>query len=291
MSASLRKSVLYAQNFLKDPRLVASLLDRSGIGRNDIVYEIGPGKGVITEQLARRCQQVIAIEKDPRLSLGLRQQFLDRSHVTVHTGDFLDYPLPRKGYKVFANIPFNITSAIVTRLTTVECPPQEAHLIMQREAAEMFLGEPRASLRALLLKPWFELELVHCFQRQDFTPAPRVDVVMLRLRKRGPPLIDAPDRQLFRDFVVHLFTRWQPSAPVPLAVIFTRPQRKYLQRALGLHLDASPASMPFEEWLTLFEYFKTVATEQTRQVVAGSEQDLMQQQKKLQKIHRTRAAR
>ena len=191
MSASIRQSVLYSQNFLKDPRLVASLLDRSQMERKDIVYEIGPGKGVITEQLARRYQQVIAIEKDPRLAELLREQFSGRPNVTIYAGDFLTYPLPRQRYKVFANIPFNITSAIVTRLTTAAHPPEDAHLIMQKEAAEMFLGEPRASLRSLLLKPWFSLEITHRFQRRDFTPAPRVDVVMLRLRKRGPPLVQA----------------------------------------------------------------------------------------------------
>ena len=289
MSASIRHSVLYAQNFLKDPRLVAALLDQAGLVHDDTVYEIGPGKGVITEQLAWRYKHVIAIEKDPRLAAMLRQQFADRPNVTIHAGDFLSYPLPRQGYKVFANIPFNITSAIVSRLTTTTYPPVEAHLMMQREAAEMFLGEPRVSLRALLLKPWFELEIVHRFQCQDFTPAPRVDVVMLRLRKRGPPLINSTDRQPFRDFVVFIFTHWQPSAPTALKSIFTRPQRKYIQRELGFNPDIPPASLPFEYWLKLFEYFKTVATEQTKQSIGGSEQCLIQQQNNLQKIHRTRA--
>ena len=288
MSASIRQSVLYAQNFLKDPHLVASLLDRSHMEHKDVVYEIGPGKGVITEQLARRYQQVVAIEKDPRLADLLREQFSGWPHVTVYAGDFLSYPLPNQRYKVFANIPFNITSAIVTRLTTAAHPPEDAHLIMQKEAAEMFLGEPRFSLRSLLLKPWFSLEITHRFQRRDFTPAPRVDVVMLRLRKRGPPLVEAGNCQLFRDFVVHLFTNWQPSSPHALNSVFTRPQRTYIQRMLGLDLDSPPASLPIEQWLRLFGYFQTIATDQARQKIVGSEQRLIQQQKNLQKIHRTR---
>jgi len=74
---------------------------------------------------------------------------------------FLDYRLPRKPYKVFANIPFNITTAIVIRLTMAQYPPEDAYLAMQKEAAEKFLGKPHESLYAVLLKPWFEVEMVH----------------------------------------------------------------------------------------------------------------------------------
>jgi len=179
MSSSFRQRILYAQNFLLDPYLVASLLERCSIGQDDVVYEIGPGKGIITEQLALRCKQVVAIEKDPRLSALLLQQFADRPNVTIHEGDFLHYPLPRKPYKVFANIPFNITTAIVTRLTAAQYPPEDAYMAMQKEAAEKFLGKPHESLYTVLLKPWFEVEMVHRFRRKDFVPEPGVDVVML----------------------------------------------------------------------------------------------------------------
>ena len=155
----------------------------------------------------------------------------------------------------------------------------------------MFLGKPRESLRALLLKPWFEMEITHRFQRRDFTPAPRVDVVMLRLRKRGPPLVKNTDRQCFRDFVTHVFTAWQPALDSALKSIFTRQQLKYLKRDLAFDLDVSPAYLPFEQWLHLFEHFKMVRDERTMQVIAGSEKDLLRQQQKLQKVHRTRSGR
>jgi 23S rRNA (adenine-N6)-dimethyltransferase len=291
MSSSIHQSVLYSQNFLKDPCLVASLLHRLDIGSDDVVYEIGPGKGIITEQLALRYKKVVAIEKDPRLSALLLQKFADRPNVTIHSGDFLHYSLPRKPYKVFANIPFNITTAIVTRLTAAEYPPEDAYLTMQKEAAEMFLGKPHELLRTILLKPWFEMEIIHRFKRQDFIPAPRVDVVMLRLRKRGPPLVHSADRQYFRDFVVHIFTNRQPKLGTTLKSIFTRQQLKYVKRELGFDLDVTPTSIPFEQWLNLFGYFKTLGNEWAMQVISGSEKCLIQQQTRLQKIHRTRSAR
>ena len=291
MPAPFRQSVFYSQNFLKDPCLVASLLDSFSSDSDEIVYEIGPGKGIITQQLALRHKQVVAIEKDPCLAALLRQQFADSPHVTIYQGDFLHYPLPRHPYKVFANIPFNITTAIVAKLTTTEHSPEDAYLTMQKEAAEMFLGKPRESLRTILLKPWFEMTIVHNFKCRDFIPAPRVDVVMLRLRKRGPPLVHSADRQHFRDFVTHIFTAWQPTVGSTFKSIFSRQQLKYLQRELGIELDATPTSLLFEQWLSLFEYFKTVANEQVWQAILGSEKQLIQQQNELQKIHRTRRSR
>jgi 23S rRNA (adenine-N6)-dimethyltransferase len=176
---------------LKIAALVAKLIERCQIGPEDIVYEIGPGRGVITEQLALLCKRVVAIEKDPALAAILRQRFINQPHVEIHTADFLDYPLPRKPYRVFSNIPFNLTSAIVARLTNTDNPLLDAWLWMQKEAAEMYLGTRRESLRSILLKPWFELEIVHHFKRTDFFPVPQVDVVLLHVCKRASPLINA----------------------------------------------------------------------------------------------------
>ena len=280
MSSAFRQPIFYAQNFLRDSCLVASLLARYRIDHNDVVYEIGPGKGIITEQLARRCKQVVAIEKDPRLSAPLRQQFANRPNVTIREGDFLDYHLPRKPYKVFANIPFNITTAIVTKLTSAEYPPEDAYLVMQKEAADRFLGRPHESLYSVLLKPWFEVQMVHRFRRRDFVPEPRVDVVMLRLRKRGPPLIRRADRQSFRDFVVYSFTTWRPTLSDILKSIFTGQQLQRIRKELDIDPGATPTSLTFEQWLNVFECFKNVGNRQARHTIMGSEQRLIQQQKR-----------
>jgi len=288
MPAIQRRSILYAQNFLKSRYLVDQLLDKCDINLNDTIYEIGPGKGIITERLAQRCRQVIAIEKDPLLVDALCRKFAGAANIRLHEGTFLEYRLPSGHYKVFANIPFNITSAIVTRLTTAAVPPDDTYLIMQKEAAEKFLGEPRESLYGVLLKPDFELELLHRFKRNDFMPAPRVDVVMLRLRKRGPPLLSRNEMSLFRDFVVYSFTTRQPSLRSTFKGLFTSSQFKQLSNNLGLDFYVTPSSLSFMQWLCVFDCFKCVATTQAIQTILGSEMRLRRQQAKLEKIHRTR---
>lgn len=285
-----RRSVEYSQNFLTNARLVDHLLDISQIDSHDVVYEIGPGRGIITERLVERCCRVVAVENDVELAALLRRKFAARSNIRLYVGDFLDYCLPHEHYKVMANIPFNITTAIVTRLTTAPVPPDDAYLVVQKEAAERFLGEPCESLYAVLLKPWFELSIVHRFRRSDFVPKPRVDVVMFRLRKRGPPLIAQSEQQLFRDFVVYCFTTPQPSLGSTLKGIFSHQQVRQLCKTLGLDDTVTPTRMHFEQWLCLFDCFKCLGTRQAKRVVMGGERRLRQQQARLEKIHRTRVS-
>lgn len=290
-SVAHERRVQLSQNFLKDPRLVASLVDAFRCDADTPIFDIGAGAGIITEALARRYRRVIAIEADPTLAQRLQQRFGACPNVTVHTGDFLQYQLPTEPYSVFSNIPFNITTAIVGKLTSVRPPQQQptvAYLMMQQEAARMYQGWPHESLRTLLLKPWFDVEIVHRFRRSDFAPAPRVDVVMLRLRKRGPPLVPARDRQLYRDFVVHLFTYWQPHAPHPLRQLITHSQFRNLEHALGRVLGPTPTALTLEQWLHVFGIVQALDGGRILQSLSGSERRLLRQQQRLQKQHRTR---
>ena len=288
MSAVIQPSLSVSQNFLKDPRLVASLIERSSIGPQDVVYEIGPGKGIITAELARRCKRVIAIEKDPALAAFLHEKLAHLRNLTIRTADFLSCPLPPLPYKVFSNIPFNITAAIMTHLTESAHPSEDSYLVMQKEAAEMYLGQPYASLRSVLLQPWFKLEILHQFRRSDFSPQPGVDVVLLRLSKRKQPPLTRSDRQRFRDFVVYGFTAWRPSLRETLQDVFSYKQLKHISRDLRIDLVRPPTAFCCQDWLLLFEAYKELARPQAIHTIAGSEKRLQRQQEKLHKVHRTR---
>lgn len=288
MYASSHRSVGQTQNFLWSPRLIEHLLDRSSIGCDDVVLEIGPGKGIITAALARRSRRVVAVEKDLALARLLQSRFAHTPSVTVHAGDFLRAPLLAPPYKVFANVPFNITADIIQRLTDTRHRPDDAYLAVQKEAAQRFLGQPRETLRSVLLKPWFEPTLSYGFRRSDFVPPPQVEVVMLRLRKRGPPLLAPSEAQVFRDFVIHVFTAWKPSVRIALRGILSPRQLTDLSRRTGCPLDVPPTALSFEQWLTLFTGFSASACAAARRAMAGSEARLEQQQAGVHKLHRTR---
>lgn len=290
MPSHRRSDLSNSQNFLRDDRLVSQLVRQSTIGPDDLVVEIGPGTGIITTCLAARCRQVLAIEKDPHLARALRRRLAGVENVTLFEADILAFPLPISSYKVFANVPFNLTAAIIARLTAGLSAADDTFVIVQAEAAQRWLGQPRETLAALLLKPWFEPTIMHRFQRHDFTPAPRVDVVMLRLKKRGPPLIAAARAQPYRDFVTALLTAWQPTVLAALSLVETPATARWLADHTKLNLDQPPTRLPFAAWLTLFDAYVTRRQpDPAASRIAGAEARLRDQQQRIEKVHRTRA--
>lgn len=289
-----QRQLQQSQNFLKSSKLVEKLVEQSSLGSEDIVVEIGPGEGIITEQLARHGKRVIAIEKDPRLYHKLQNKFAQNSKIELYLADILDFELSTFPYKVFSNIPFNLTADIVRKLVEAEAPPADSYLIVQRAAAERFIGLPygeKETQFSLLIKPFFDLSVIHEFRRTDFSPVPKVDIVLLRIYRRSEPLITHEQAQLYADFVVYAFTRWKPTVQEAFEDIFTNAQFARLSRELTFNPMAKPSELQFEAWLGLFKYFLVGVADKKRRLVIGSQQRQRQQQARIQKIHRTRVAK
>jgi 23S rRNA (adenine-N6)-dimethyltransferase len=285
----MQSELAVSQHFFHSHALVDRLLDDSSIQPGDMVLDLGAGKGILADRLAHRGCRVLAVERDPHLVASLVERFTQVPNVRVCDTDILDVRLPRSAYKVFASIPFNTTAAIVNRLTAASNPPRDAYLVVQRDAAERFVGKPRPTLVAVLLMPWFEASIVHRFRVTDFAPPPRVDVVMLRLHKRGPPFVRDEDRRLFRDFVVHLFTTRSTSVLESLERLLGRRRARIVARRFQPDPAIAPGSIPVERWLQLFAAALTVAPLELQWRLAGSEQRLRARQRRLHKLHRTRA--
>lgn len=199
----------YSQNFLRNPKLVAKLVGFSSIEKKDTVLEIGPGEGIITSELIKSARKVVAVELDYKLFLHLQKRFRSINNLELVRGNFLTYRLPHWPYKVFANVPFNITSSVVRKLTENK-NFQEGNLVMQKEAAKKFIGMPvggRNSLVAILLKPYFDFDIIWKFERGDFIPSPHVDVVMIKIKRRENPLVDPDLKDLYRDYIVYNYPR------------------------------------------------------------------------------------
>jgi len=175
------------------------------------------------------------------------------------------------------------------KLTTADVPPRAAYLALQSEAVERYLGRPRQTLAALLLAPWFSVRIVHRFALSDFSP-PNVDVVMIRMQKRGPPLIAARGAQAYRDFVVALFVSRKPSIGATSSQLFGGRVSRRLLHAAQIDPASSPSALALPAWLRLFGHFARLPA-QIRNSVAGTEKRLRRRQQGLQKIHRTRVPR
>jgi len=245
-----------AQHFLRSRALAASLIAQAPVERSDLVVEIGPGRGILTRELARRCRKVVAVEFDGVLAAALRTSFVADARVSIVRSDFLRFRLPDVPYKVLGNIPFNRTAAIVRRLAQADAPPQDAYLIVQREAAERFAGGPyaRETLSSLLLKPWWQVEIARRFRRTDFDPPPSVDAVALWLARRTRRLVDRSQAADYRRFIQNCFGRDGHSIRRCLRSQFTRTQIHRLSRDLRFDPSGPRSRLTFDQWLGLFRF-------------------------------------
>jgi len=249
-----------SQHCLWNRRLVDRLVRASSLSQPDTVLEIGPGRGILTQALLRAAARVIAIEIDPRLCRYLRGHFGHDPRFTLVQGDCLTQPLPPAPFKVFANLPFRHTSAILHKLLEAPQPPSDCYLIVQREAAQKWC--PRAAdnaLVALLNYPWWEAAIVHLFKRSDFDPPPSVDSVLLRCHQRPLPLLAPHWRTLYQDFIAHRFER-----------------------------DRRVKELSPEQLLQAFRSQAQTAHPARRRAFHGAYGRLLAQQRRLSKIHRTR---
>lgn len=198
----------YAQHFLRSPQLVAELIGHSNIRKNDTVYDLGAGSGVIASVLAGRCKQVVAVEIEPEALFRLRQNLGHVDNVTIIAGSILDLALPAEPYKIFANIPFNLSAQVVRMFTGAALPPKSMYLITQKQFARKLVpgNDHFTSQLSAEIAPWFTARIRKPLRKTDFTPPPAVDTVLLEIKPHETPLLAITERDNYQKLVEHCFT-------------------------------------------------------------------------------------
>ncbi|KAK3034072.1 hypothetical protein RJ639_034297 [Escallonia herrerae] len=180
------------QHILKNPLLVDSIIQKSGIKSTDVILEIGPGTGNLTKKLLEAGKCVIAVELDPRMVLELQRRFQGTPHsnrLKVIQGDVLKCDLPYFDICV-ANIPYQISSPLTFKLLNHKPVFRCAVIMFQREFAMRLIAQPgdtlycRLSVNTQLLARVSHLLKVG---RNNFRPPPKVDSSVVRIEPRKPP--------------------------------------------------------------------------------------------------------
>ena len=199
-----RKSL--GQNFLFDPALLDRVVAAADVTPTDTVLEIGPGAGSLTRRLAEVAARVIAVELDDRLLPVLHHTLADFPNITLLHGDILKVETTRWAvsgdpYKVVANIPYYLTSAIIRRLLTGQIKPSLIVLTVQREVAERICAAPPAmSLLAVSVQFYGRPRLVGGIPAGAFYPRPDVDSAIVRIDLFDQPAL--PDSDVDRFFQI-----------------------------------------------------------------------------------------
>lgn len=186
-----------SQAFLTDPAVCRAMVAAAALGADDEVLEIGPGLGMLTRALVERAGRVVAVELDPKLAAHL-PTLVPSPRLEVVTGDALAFDPSAHfagPYKLVANIPYQITSPLLTRYLVDVRRPRVAVLMLQREVAERILAPPgRATYLSNLVQALAEVRIVRHVPASAFYPRPRVASTVVQITPMARPLVT--DEQL-----------------------------------------------------------------------------------------------
>jgi len=259
----VRTRVALAQNFFRHRAAAQTLVRFARLEAGERVYDLGAGTGMVTRELIAGGARVIAVERDPNLAAKLHARFGDRA--TVLEADLVEVAF-EPPFKVVANLPYNLTAVALRRLLFAKPEPEEAFIVLQREAAEKYAGL-RHSRIGLLLKPWFALEIVHAFARDDFVPRPGVDSVVLHIVRRASPLLSESERPNWEAFIRYAFARSKASARLTFRNVVSNLQWRLLSRDLEIAPDSAVSGLSPAQWLGIYRFVRRCAPDRRQRLV------------------------
>ena len=195
------------QNFLVDESILKIIIDASEISGRDVVVEIGPGLGILTEKLAACSKKVIAIELDHALASFLTMRFQKSPNVVIINEDILKADFSKildkfPEYKIVANLPYNITSPTLHKIIYSTNKPKLIVVMVQKEVAENITA-PKGSLSAfaISLGIFTSAKIVGFVKAESFYPVPKVDSAIVRFDFLSQPAINVSEVDSFMQLV------------------------------------------------------------------------------------------
>jgi len=185
------------QNFLIKKTVLEEIIKAANLSPEDIVLEIGPGIGNLTQEIVKKVKKVITVEKDKKMVEILKETLKDFKNIEIIQKDILklNFQFPKK-YKIVANLPYYITSPVIRMFLESLNPPKLMVLMVQKEVAERICASPpKMSLLAVSVQFYGKPEIVSLVSKKSFWPSPKVDSAILRIA----PLINTNKRLVDTD--------------------------------------------------------------------------------------------
>lgn len=256
------------QNFLIDPEVCPRMADEAIPDASYSVLEIGPGIGVLTVELARRAAKVVSVELDDRLFPILKKTLADFDNIELVHGDILKLDLHALLREYFgdmpvvvcANLPYYITSPVITKLLQEHLPIESITVMVQKEAAERLcaeVGTCQAGAVTVAIAAYAEAEQLFFVPRSSFLPAPKVNSEVIRLTLRDTP-IPLPDEAVFFRVVKAAFTQRRKTVVNSLSQAFGLPKDRIREMlaACGLAENLRPEALTLDDWIRLYRMSK-----------------------------------
>jgi 16S rRNA (adenine1518-N6/adenine1519-N6)-dimethyltransferase len=179
---NLKPKKYLGQNFLIDKNISRKIIATSEVSREDIILEIGPGLGALTEQLVEKAKKIFAIEIDPTLSKFLSEKFSVYDNIEIINDDILEINIPKHS-KVISNIPYKITGPILEKVFFKQNPPSGVLTIEKSIGRRIFFSEDykEFSRISVSLNSFMTPILNYNIPRKSFYPVPKIDLMLIKI--------------------------------------------------------------------------------------------------------------
>lgn len=271
----LRRSGLKArkklgQHFLIDEVSLAAIIETAGLTGNETVIEVGPGLGVLTEELCRAAGQVIAVELDDSLFEFLGKNLSSYENLRILHNDILKISpediLSEAGmdssqnYLVVANLPYYITSPVLRHFLEAGHKPRMMVVMVQKEVAGEIAASPgKMSLLSIGIQLYGKPEIVRYVPSDCFYPEPEVDSAILKVTPHDRLPVEVPDTESFFSFIRAGFSLARKQLPNSLANGLKADKevvRQLLEKA-GIEPQRRAETLSLEEWSRLWDLYET----------------------------------
>ncbi|MBR3674279.1 MAG: 16S rRNA (adenine(1518)-N(6)/adenine(1519)-N(6))-dimethyltransferase RsmA [Clostridia bacterium] len=256
------------QNFLINEEVVENIVGASKISKEDLVIEIGPGLGTLTQSLLENAGKVIAIELDDRMLKILNDRFFMYDNFQVINEDVLKVDLADlikkeknanglKNAKIVANLPYYITTPIIMKLLEEELDIESITVMIQKEVADRLIatpGDKQSGAITYSVYYYAESEKIMLVENNSFIPEPEVQSEVIKLNIRKSPAIDLKDKDLFFKIIKASFMQRRKTlmnALVNGGIIKDKAQAKELFEKLGLDINVRGENLSMQEFADL----------------------------------------
>lgn len=255
----MRAKKSLGQNFLRSKSALNAIIDAGDIVADDIILEIGPGKGVLTKELLKFAGKVIAIEKDAELVENLQLKFAEEikdGRLDLINADILDFnpeilSFYDLEYKVIANIPYYITGAIIRKFLSTNKQPIRMVLMLQREVAKRIVARDRKeSILSLSVKVYGTPKYITTVKKESFSPQPKVDSAILLIENISKDFFLGFSEEKFFTIIKSAFGSKRKTLRNTLSVLFGDKVESILIKS-GINPKSRAEDMTLEDWRAL----------------------------------------
>ena len=260
---NLRARKGLGQHFLVDEQVLSRLISAVALTPGDTVIEVGPGLGILTRELAKSADRVIAVEIDTTMAAALREALVPLPNVSIINADILESdPASLLGvdttYKVVGTLPYYIATAVIRHFLEAQIKPLSIVVTVQKEVAQAIAAPVgKMSLLTVSVQLYGKPTIVDYIPPQSFYPPPKVDSAILRVDLYERPLIAIADGAIFFSIVRAGFSapRKQLRNSLALGLEMSTGEATSLLEEAGIEQKRRAETLNLEEWAGIYQVF------------------------------------